>query len=83
MINRLTKKKEIDWFVEKMNLQSLNIDKFDNDVIKSKINFFKVKFKKNYYEKFINEFIIDYDAKKQMTSNSMPELIIEEICKYQ
>ena len=39
--------------------------------------------KKNYYEKFINEFIIDYDAKKQMTSNSMPELIIEEICKYQ
>ena len=58
MINRLTKKKEIDWFVEKMNLQSLNIDKFDNDVIKSKINFINVKFKKNYYEKFINEFII-------------------------
>ena len=29
-----------------MNLQSLNIDKFDNDVIKSKINFINVKFKK-------------------------------------
>ncbi len=83
MINRLTKKKEINWFIEKMNLQSLNIDKFDNDEIKSKIDFINMNLKKNYYEKFINEFIIDHHVKKQTTSNSMPELIIEEICKYQ
>ena len=82
MINRLTKKKEINWFIEKMNLQSLNIDKFDNYEIKSKIDFININMKENYYEKFINEFIIDHDAKKQIASNSVPDLIIEEICKY-
>ena len=83
MINRLTKKKEINWFIEKMNLLSLNIDKFDNYEIKSKIDFININMKENYYEKFINEFIIDHDAKKQIASNSVPDLIIEEICKYQ
>ena len=82
MINRLTKKKEINWFIEKMNLQSLNIDKFDNYEIKSKIDFININMKENYYEKFIKEFIIDHDVKKQIASNSVPDLIIEEICKY-
>ena len=77
MVKRLTKKKEIDWFEEKMKLKSINIDNFDEKDIRSKINFDNKNFNEKNYEDFIFEYIKDSDE-----NISIPKLIIEENIKF-
>lgn len=77
MVKRLTKKKEIDWFEEKMKLKSINIDNFDEKDIRSKINFDNKNFNEKNYEDFIFEYIKDSDE-----NISIPKLIIEKISSF-
>ncbi len=80
MINRLTKKKEIEWFKDIMKLKSINIDNFNNEEISSKIIFYqKNGFNKDNYNYFISEFIKDGEEDE---THSISKIIIDKISSF-
>tara|TARA_B100001057_G_scaffold309601_1_gene309595 strand:- start:384 stop:1583 length:1200 start_codon:yes stop_codon:yes gene_type:complete len=80
MINRFTKKKEIEWFKDIMKLKSINIDNFNNEEISSKIIFYqKNGFNKDNYNYFISEFIKDGEEDE---THSISKIIIDKISSF-
>ena len=82
MINRLTKKKEFEWFKNNMCLESLNIDNLSYDELASKLSLIESSFNKDKYNNFINKFLRDKIDNKNLF-DSKAQLIINEIIHHQ
>ncbi len=83
MMDRLTKKKEIEWFKKKMPLETLNIDSFNNEELKKQISSIELNFLKSKYDNFISEFITNRTINEDEDEKFKSSLIIDEIKHYQ
>ena len=81
MIDRLTKKKELDWFKDNMNLKTLNIDKFSDQEIISKLSVIGSDFNKNVYDSFIHKFLREKNNNSEQVE-SKAQLIIDKIINH-
>ena len=81
MIDRLTKKKELDWFKDNMNLKTLNIDKFNNQEIISKLSVIESNFNKNRYDNFIHKFLREKNNNSEHVEFKA-QLIIDKIINH-